>query len=112
IDREATGDGWNMMTGPLNVFYRKQAVYLVNPSDVNKINKARFANVYLIIPDKNQELYSSLSEQLAIYREYRMELDILDVPIGKKSEIYYRSVLLPKEKTVVTYGKIYILKSQ
>jgi hypothetical protein len=41
IDREATGDPWAMMTGPLNFLYGKQAVYFFNPKD----RQNRFAKI-------------------------------------------------------------------
>jgi hypothetical protein len=55
VDRLATGDGWSMMTGPLDLFFNKQAVYFFNPADFDKIKKERFDNIYLVTPDENYE---------------------------------------------------------
>jgi hypothetical protein len=107
VDREATSDGWTMMTGPLGFLYNKQAVYFINPADLDKIDRKRFSNIYFIIPDKNADFYASLQDRLIFRREYRIETNTLDVKQGKKQELFSQPVQLPKEKISVTYGKIY-----
>ncbi|MFA6047613.1 MAG: hypothetical protein WCV59_00725 [Parcubacteria group bacterium] len=110
VDREATGDGWTMMTGPLNFLYGKQAVYFINPSDLDGIDRNRFSNVYFIIPDKNADFYASLMDRLIFQKEYRIETNALDVKQEKKQDLFNQPVQLPKEKIMVTYGKIYQLQ--
>jgi len=36
VDRDASGSGWSMVTGPMSFLYGKQAVYFFNPSDLAK----------------------------------------------------------------------------
>jgi len=110
VDREATGDGWAMMTGPLNFLYGKQAVYFINPADLDRMDRSRFSNVYFIIPDKNADFYASLMDRMTFLKEYRIETNTLDVKQEKKQDLFNRPVSLPKEKIMVTYGKIYQLR--
>lgn len=110
IDREATGDGFSMMTGPMNTIFGKQAAYFINPADLDKIGRSKFSNVFFIIPDKNQDFYSGISDRLELRREYRTEITKLDTETGSRNELMSHPVALPGQKTVVTYGKIYQLK--
>ncbi|MFC1638581.1 hypothetical protein ACFL2R_04100, partial [Patescibacteria group bacterium] len=59
IDQQATGSGWTMLSGPMNFIYNKNSVYFFNINDLNEINKDRFNNIYIIIPDKNIQDYSA-----------------------------------------------------
>lgn len=111
IDREATGDPFSMMSGPMNFIFQKQAVYFFNPSDLDKINRQNFSNVYLIIPDKNLEFYdkNGLSARLTAQKDYKIEMSVLDVITNSEIDLK-TSVILPEKKTLTTSGKIYLLK--
>jgi len=113
VDRDATGDGWSMMTGPLNFLYGKQAVYFFNPKDLNKINLKKFDSVYFIIPDANLDLYkkSGLFSKLAPIKDYTIETKMLDVVTGEKQEMFGVPVILPEQTNAVVYGKIYLLRN-
>lgn len=112
IDRDATGDGWSMMTGPLNFLYGKQAVYFFNPNDLIKIDTKKFSAVYFIIPDTKLDFYKSSAffEKLIPLKNYSLTNSMLDIVAGEKQKIYNASVNLPKNKEVAIYGKIYLLK--
>ena len=112
VDRDATGDGWSMMTGPLNFLYGKQAVYFFNPKDLDKLDREKFSSVYFIIPDDKLDFYKSsgLFERLAAIKSYEIKTDMLDIVTGEKQEIYGAAIKLPENKKVVVYGKIYLLK--
>lgn len=77
VDREATGDGWSMITGPMNFLYEKQAIYFFNPKDLSKINLNNFSNIYFIIPDNNLDLYrdSNILEKLT-----PQNIDSMNIP--------------------------------
>ena len=66
IDREATGDGWNMISGPLGSLYGKNAAYFFNTNDLARLDLEKFHNVYLIAPDKQESYYlnSTIGNQL------------------------------------------------
>jgi len=112
IDQKATGDGFSMMTGPMSFLYNKQAVYFINPADVEKIDRSRFSHIYFIIPDDNLILYknSGLISRLSSVKDYQIETSRLNTRIGKKSELYSQLIELPIEKDITVSGKIYILK--
>jgi len=103
IDREATGDGWSMMTGPMNFLYGKQAVYFFNPKDLDRINLTEFKHIYFIIPDKNIDFYkkSELYSRLKIKESYTINNNILDTS---------NRFDLPVKRDIITTGKIYLLK--
>jgi hypothetical protein len=104
VDREASGSGWSMLAGPLNLLYEKQAVYFFNPEDLEKIDLSSFSKVYFIIPDKNMTLYeeSNLKDRLVFVEDYFIENSLLS------AEKY--SPLLPIYQKNYIYGKIYSLK--
>lgn len=103
VDREATGDAWSMLTGPMSFLYEKQAVYFFNPEDLDKIDLTKFSQVYFIIPDKNISFYenSGLYSRLEIKESYVIENNVLDVS---------NRFNLPEKKDILTEGKIYLLK--
>jgi hypothetical protein len=111
VDQKATGDGFLMMTGPMSFLYNKQAVYFINPSDVEKIDRSKFSNIYFIIPDDNLGLYekSGLISTLRPVKDYQIETSRFDIKMGKKNELASQPVELPIEKSFITLGKIYIL---
>ncbi|MDQ1284469.1 MAG: hypothetical protein QG620_817 [Patescibacteria group bacterium] len=100
VDREATGDGWAMMAGPMNTLYGKQAVYFFNPENLQRIDLEKFTGVYFIIPDKNLEFYekSGLPGQLIPVKDYSME----------SSDLNSTSFELPAPQNIQTRGKIYL----
>lgn len=111
IDRNATGDNWSMMTGPLVSQFGLQAVYFFNPEDLAKIDREKFSAIYLIIPDTEIEYYQKnrLLEKMQIVKDYKIENEALKVAIGKKRDLYSAPFELPQNTKTVTYGKIYLL---
>lgn len=112
IDREATGDGWDMMTGPMNFLYGKQAVYFFNPKDLAKISTKAFHAVYLIIPDSNIDFYkkSGIFSRLIPMRDYQIQTSALNIQTGGKQELYSSPIELPSDTNIDIYGKIYLLR--
>jgi len=113
VDREATGDGWSMMAGPMNFLYGKQAVYFFNPKDLAKINLNKFTGVYFIIPDEKIDFYleNGLRDELFPAREYTIENQVLDGIIINKQDARQSLIELPLIKNVLIKGKIYQLKN-
>lgn len=114
VDRNATGDNWSMMTGPLNHQFGLQAVYFFNPEDLAKIDLSKFSAVYFIIPDTEIELYqkSGIFGKMEIVKDYRIENETLKVAIGKKRDLYSAPFELPQNTKTVTYGKVYLLNQK
>lgn len=102
IDKDATGDQWSMLAGPLNFLYGKQAVYFFNPEDIKKINSNKFSEIYFIIPDKNIALYEKvgLFERLSIASDYTIKNNVLDIS---------NCFELPEKRDIMIIGKIYLL---
>jgi len=104
VDRLATGDGWSMMTGPMNFLYSKQAVYFFNPKDLDKIDKTKFSKIYFIIPDGSLEFYakSGLFGRLAPQNDYVITNKVLPAS---------SAIRLPKAQDITVHGKIYLLQN-
>jgi len=112
VDRNATGNPWAMMTGPLNLIFKKQAVYFFNPADLEKIDLSRFGKVYLIVPDDNLAFYreNGFLNNFITIKSYSLEnfsLNEIDQP---RKERYSNSVLIPPYLKNYIYGNIYMLK--
>lgn len=112
IDREATGSGWSMITGPLNFIFGKQAVYLFNPADVAKINLDKFQNVYFIIPEGQLSFYekNGLAGKLSYVKDYQLQNRVLEENLVDKNQIGNMEVVLSEIKDVTVSGGIYKLE--
>lgn len=112
VDREASGDGWSMITGPLNFIYGKQAVYFINPADLDKLNVHNYSEVYFIVPDNRLDFYinSGFFEQMVPVKNYTLENNFLQSDILDKSLAQASPVALPSEKKITVSGKLYLLK--
>jgi hypothetical protein len=111
VDRDASGSGWSMVTGPMSFLYGKQAVYFFNPSDLAKIDTKKFSSVYLIVPDTNFDYYvgSGMLSKFSLVKDYKIETSSLDIKTGKKNDIYSQPVEFPQEQKTIVYGKIFKL---
>lgn len=105
VDQKATGDGFSMLTGPLSSLYGKQAVYFINPPDLDKIDQKKFSRIYFIVPDDSLNFYekSGLMERLSPVKDYVINSNRLNLPESGKIE-------LPMEQKMAVRGKIYTLK--
>jgi len=112
VDRNATGNPWAMMDGPLHSLYGKQAVYFFNPQDLSKINLTKFNQIYFIIPDNNLEFYkkNGLGAKLFPVKDYTLEISSLNVTAKTKNELYKTPVYLPQYQKKYIYGEIYALR--
>ena len=111
IDRLASGDGWSMLSGPLNFVYGKQSVYFFNPKDLAKIDTTKFSNVFLIIPDESLALYekNNFLEKFTPLKDYSVQRSYLDTFDPKEAKNF--SLKLPRKTTETTTGKIYLLRN-
>lgn len=109
IDRNASGDPYSMISGPLNLLFEKQAVYFFNPEDIKKINISKFENIYLIAPDNQIEFYEKfeIGKKLIPVKDYEIETIMLENNKNTKSELQKYQVSLPALQKNYVYGKIY-----
>lgn len=101
VDQMASGDGWSMISGPMNFFYGKTAVYFFNPQDFDKIDTHKFNKVYLITPEENINFWrsSSLGSRLNYYQDYSISTTRLDIA--------HEDTHLPDKINVAVKGKIF-----
>lgn len=79
MDKEIAGSGWAMITGPLNFFEGKNAVYFFNPQDLAKIDRNAFENIYLVIPEAKQAFYASILGQFTLTQKYVFQNNQLEI---------------------------------
>jgi hypothetical protein len=80
VDREASDNGWAMISGPLNFLYGKQAVYFFNSKDLETMDLQNFSSVFLVVPDKNVDFYlsGSLGARMTYVQKYSLPVDHLE----------------------------------
>lgn len=57
VDRNATGDGFSMLSGPAQFLFGKNMVYFFNPYDLAALDATGFAHTYLLVPEGDQARY-------------------------------------------------------
>jgi hypothetical protein len=103
VDRSTTGDGWTMITGPLNFLYNKNAVYFFNPEDFGKIDRSKFEKIYLLTSNQSLEFFEkSFGKNNLIYvKDYSIRNEKLSSP---------DSFILPEKESYEIKGKIFELR--
>ncbi|MEK9151305.1 MAG: hypothetical protein AAB547_01595 [Patescibacteria group bacterium] len=69
VDRNATGDGFAMLTGPAQFLFGKNAVYFFNPHDLGKLDTSSFEYVYLLVPEGDQGRYADIFGDRLVFRK-------------------------------------------
>lgn len=107
LDRNVTGDGWAMLSGPMSFLWGKSAAYFFNIQDLDKIDYSRYAHVYLIIPDTDSQINTATitDHELVFYQPYRLPLERLDIVGATTSQ----SVRFPAKISKEITGKIYLV---
>ena len=105
VDRQASGDGWSMLAGPMSYLYGKNAVYFFNNQDLAKLNTSAFSNVYLITSNEQAPFYrsSTIGGKLTQVDEYTINTSRLDIQQSNTLD----KVLLPEKKAISISGKIF-----
>jgi hypothetical protein len=104
VDKDAAGNGWDMLSEPLSVIYGKNAAYFFNTQDLSRLDLQKFDSIYLIAPEKQLSFYSNsvIGEKIINSKDYTLETtrlkNQLDIP-GK-------ALSLPEKENVVVHGKI------
>ncbi|MDO8529365.1 MAG: hypothetical protein Q7S18_01725, partial [bacterium] len=106
VDRLASGDGWSMITGPMNFLYNKNAVYIFNLDDIGKIDKINFSKIYILTPEKNVNLYTEKlgEENIVTVKDYSIQTERLSSSDEKND------FAIPDKKSYDIQGKILELK--
>lgn len=105
VDRETSGDGWAMISGPMNSIFKKNAVYFFNTQDLAKINADNFDKIYLISPDEQVPYYlnSTIGEKLTEVDEYKLSSTRLDTEPANP----LKRISFPEKKNFTITGKIF-----
>ena len=106
IDKSASGDGFSMLSGPINFLCGKNSVYFFNIEDLNKINREKFSKIYLVTSDQNAIMYTAKigSDKIISIKDYSIRTKRLLSYSGKND------LLLPEKMDVKVSGKILEIK--
>lgn len=69
IDRDASGDGFSMLAGPLSFLFGKNAVYFFNPNDLSKLDLSPYARVFLLVPQDDVARYTSVFGERLVFEK-------------------------------------------
>lgn len=69
VDRNATGDGFAMLTGPAQFLFGKNTVYFFNPYDLTALDTSRFEHVYLLTPEESQSRYAAVFGDRLVFKK-------------------------------------------
>lgn len=99
IDRNATGDGFTMLTGPGQFLFQKNTVYFFNPYDLPALDTSHFEHVYLLTPEESQGRYAAVfGDRLIFKKSFRFSFEQFEHP-NLTSDM---SLRLPEKKTLQT----------
>lgn len=106
IDRLASGDAWSMISGPMHSIFGKNTAYFFNINDLEKIDRAHFNNIYLIVPNESLQTYETLLSQdiLKETSNYSLLIDKLETQDIDSA----KNVRFPKMEQKEINGKIFI----
>ncbi|HPN54807.1 MAG TPA: hypothetical protein PLB52_02635 [Candidatus Moranbacteria bacterium] len=106
IDRNATSDGWSMLSGPMSSLFGKNSVYFFNTNDFSKLDLRKFNQAYLVVSDQEVPYYlnSTMGDHLKFLKNYTLNFSKLDSLQDDSLEI---TTVLPDKKEVSVQGKIF-----
>jgi len=68
VDRNATGNGFAMLTGPAQFLFNKNTVYFFNPLDLSALDTSHYDHVYLLTPTESQARYAAVFGEKLVLR--------------------------------------------
>lgn len=69
VDRQATGDGFMMLSGPGQFLHGKNTVYFFNPYDLPALDTSHFEHVYLLTPADSQSRYAAVFGERLVFKK-------------------------------------------
>ena len=107
VDKSTTPNDWSLISAPLRYLFDKNAVYIYNPADINKIGD-EFNNVYLLVDQENVSNYQTFIDSTSAPKTTILNFYQLDIQTFNKSRDLVRPVNLPTPVTLEK--KVYIYK--
>ncbi len=105
IDRQVTGDNWQMISDPMNSLFKKNSVYFFNPQDLKQLDLENYDKVFLISPNQKVSYYQKTigDDKLKFVKNYSLTLPILE-----RSDL--QKISLPETKNLIVNGQIFEIK--
>jgi hypothetical protein len=69
VDRNVTGDGFAMLSGPAQFLFHKNTVYFFNPYDLSALNTSPFERVFLLTPEESQGRYTTVFGDRLVFKK-------------------------------------------
>ena len=108
VDRDASGDGWSMLSGPFKEIYGLNAAYFFNSNDLERLDTSAFDNIYLITPRTNATRWKALlGDRIVKEKPYSLEVSRLEVDPKAQKKV---TVSLPRKHAQKIEG--YVLEIQ
>ncbi len=60
VDQLASGDGFHMLSGPLQTLLSRHALYFMNPYDLDRLDLSDFSTVSLLVPEGREDIYAPI----------------------------------------------------
>lgn len=105
VDRETTGDGWTMISGPMSSLYGKNSAYFFNVQDLEKLDLQKFDNIHLVAPNKQIPYYlnSVIGNRMLSFDNYSFTFSKLD----SQKENPFEKKYFPIKETATIKGEIF-----
>jgi len=104
VDRNATGNGFSMLSGPANFLFKKNTAYFFNPLDLAALDTSHYEHIYLLVPADTQSRYASVFGEKLIFRQpVVFSLEQLEyLPLSSKNSFH-----LPEKTVVETHNLLF-----
>jgi len=105
VDREVTGDGFSMITGPAQYLTKKNIVYFFNPYDLTRLDTSSFSHIYLLTPEKNIDRYREVfGQRMAFSQSVLFSTQRFQLKTSDNSSFF---TPLPQKITVETHNSLF-----
>lgn len=104
IDRNVTGDGFTMLSGPGQFLFGKNTVYFFNPYDLAALDTTRFSHVYLLTPSESQSRYTAVfGDHLVLKKSVTFTLEQLTNQTSSQENSFH----LPQKTSLQTTNLLF-----
>ena len=96
VDKSSSPNDWSLLSEPLRYLFDKNAVYIYNPQDINKIPKQDFNKTYLLTSKEKLGYYQNFINSNGDHQDIAFNFKQLETaPFDKKTD-YAKPITLPR----------------
>lgn len=101
IDREVTGDGFTMISGPLASLHDINAVYFFNPLDMKKLPTHEGQTTYLLVPEEKISFYEESMPEYALIPKQSMDFSLIRRETVPASNAHFPQSISHKKRDIL-----------